>query len=73
MGMPGFGDSATWGPVWHPNDPRRDDSAADAFEAALGHAMETVQYHLDQAQKLIEKGDLKAAHIEYNKIAEVEL
>lgn len=23
--MPGPGDEITWGPIWHPNDPRRND------------------------------------------------
>lgn len=31
--MPGPGDDATWGPVWHPNDPRRDDPDDESVSA----------------------------------------
>ena len=30
---PGPGDVETWGPVWHPNDPRRDDPDDESVSA----------------------------------------
>lgn len=73
MDLPGLGDSATWGAVWHPNDPRRDDGAEDRMAADLWHTSETVRYHLEQVEKLIDKGDFAAAQVEFDKIAEVTL
>ncbi len=31
MGIPGYGDEETWGPVTDPRDPRYDDSGAEAW------------------------------------------
>lgn len=46
MGMPGFGDAATWGPCTDPRDPRYDEGPEDAERAALEAEVEELEAKL---------------------------
>lgn len=54
--MPGFGDSATWPPIWWPGDPRNDDDPVDEVDKAQNLIAE-IRKELDRAERSLFKRD----------------
>ena len=61
--MPGFGDSATWGPCVDPRDPRYDDSAEEALENYIELSLEDIEDSVKAAGDTLD--DLNRENIEY--------